>query len=441
MEVRLTRRRWVRRAALAAGALGLGAVERVRAASGNGAPSHRAVINILLVGGPSHIDTVDLKPQAPAEIRGEFRPIPTRVPGVDLCELLPGLAARMDRVVILRSLQGAVEQHLSDLCVSGYPMSADGRRQGDHPALGPVAAHLLPDRPGVPPFVGFGPPVGTIASNVGEPGFLGEAYAAFRPDAATANVLAMPGLDLGRLGRRRGLLEDVEAFRRGVDRPGALDALDDHSRRAFEVLASRRVAVALDLSREDPRLVARYGRGGPPADAAYAPYFMDQFLVARRLVEAGVRVVTVPFGLWDTHAHNFTDRPGHGLRYSLPRLDQGLSALIDDLHARGLERDVAVVVWGEFGRTPRINGDAGRDHWPAVSPALLIGGGFRGGQAIGATDKWAARVVSRPIHFQQVLAALYRHLGIDVDRALLSDRLGRPVPLLEHREPIRGLLG
>ncbi len=430
-----------------AGALALGNLERAAHAtaigSGGGrARSHTAVINIFLVGGPSHIDTFDLKPDAPAEIRGDFRPIATNVPGLSVCDHLPLLAQRMDRLAVIRSLQGGVEQHLSDLCVSGWPQSVDGRRQGDHPALGPVAAHLLgPVDPAVPPFVGIAPPVGTIGSNVGEPGFLPGACAAFRPDGVSAAVLGLPGLSLDRLGERRGLLSQFDEVKRWADRSGSLDAHDEHTRRAFTMLTSRKVADALDLSKEDPKLVARYGRGALPAAGEYAPYFMDQFLVARRLVEAGVRVVTVAFGLWDTHSNNFTDRQGHGLRYSLPRLDQGLSALIDDLHARGLDRDVAVVAWGEFGRTPRINKDAGRDHWPAVSMAILAGGGFRTGQYIGSTDRWAGRVVSRPLHYQNVFATLYHHLGIDPQTTLLSDRLGRPTPLLEHREPIAELIG
>ena len=352
------------------------------------------------------------------------------------------LAQRMDRIAIIRSLRGGVEQHLSDLCVSGWPMSADGRRQGDHPAIGPAAAHLLgPVHPAVPPFVGIAPLVGTIGSNVGEPGVLGRGVSAFRPDSAAETVLDLSGLALPRMQDRRVLLSTIQDLRRDLEADPSQLGYDHHSRQAFELLTSRRVANALDLSREDPRLVARYGRGHPPADPAYAPYFMEQFLIARRLFEVGVRVVTIAFGLWDTHSHNFSDRQGHGLIYSLPRLDQGLSALIDDISARGLDQDLAVVVWGEFGRTPKINKDAGRDHWPAVSMAILAGGGFRTGQVIGSTDRWASSIVDRPIHYQNVFATLYQHLGIDPERTLLSDRLGRPLPLLEHREPIRELIG
>lgn len=436
----ITRRNWLGRGAVVAGALALGRLER--ASAGEASSRHKAVINIFLVGGPSHIDTFDLKPDAPAEIRGDFRPIATNVPGLSICDHLPGLAQRMDRFAVVRSLQGGVEQHLSDLCMSGWPMSADGQRQGGRPAMGPVAGHLLGAvDPAVPPFVRFGPSVGTIGSNVGEPGFLPGGCGAFRPDGASAEVLGMPGLSLERMGGRAGLLSEIEGARRWVDRSGSMDAFDEHTRRAFSMLTSKKVADALDLSREDPGLVEKYGRGDPPAAGEYAPFYMDQFLVARRLVEAGVRVVTVPFGLWDTHSDQFTDKRGHGSRYSLPRLDQGLSALIDDLHDRGLEKDVAVVAWGEFGRTPRINKDGGRDHWPAVSMAILAGGGFRTGQLIGTTDKWAARVASRPYHYQNVFATLYRHLGIDPETTMLEDRVGRPTFLLEKREVIRELVG
>ncbi len=196
----------------------------------------------------------------------------------------------------------------------------------------------------------------------------------------------------------------------------------------------------LEIQQEDPRLVARYGRGGPPNDAAYAPYYMDQFLMARRLVEAGVRCITISFGLWDTHFGNFTDIPGHGLKYSLPMLDQGVSALVQDLHDRGMQNDVSVVVWGEFGRSPRINKDAGRDHWPAVSSALLAGGGMRTGQVIGATDRLGESIQERPVHYQNVLATLYRNLGIDAVTTTIPDHSGRPQYLLEHQEPIQELI-
>ena len=229
----LSRRDYLK-ASLLASAGSLARVNRLTAAteSVGRSGSHRGLINIFLVGGPSHIDTVDLKPDAPAEIRGSFQPIQTQLPGFSLCEHLPGLAQRMDRIAIIRSLRGGVEQHLSDLCVSGWPMSADGRRQGDHPAIGPAAAHLLgPVHPAVPPFVGIAPLVGTIGSNVGEPGVLGRGVSAFRPDSAAETVLDLSGLALPRMQDRRVLLSTIQDLRRDLRAVDSfsLEAIDSFS--------------------------------------------------------------------------------------------------------------------------------------------------------------------------------------------------------------------
>lgn len=210
--------------------------------------------------------------------------------------------------------------------------------------------------------------------------------------------------------------------------------MDACTRRAFDILSSRRVFEALDLNREDPRLRAKYGIGDMNNEGDGAPCCMDHFLMARRLVEAGVRVVTISFGRWDTHSDNFGSN-----RRRIPKLDQALSALVEDLHMRGLDRDVSVVVWGEFGRTPRINKKAGRDHWQPVSFALLAGGGMRTGQVIGATDKLAAYPKDRPVWFQNVFATLYHNLGID-PATIVTDRGGRPMALLDEREPIREVI-
>ncbi len=210
--------------------------------------------------------------------------------------------------------------------------------------------------------------------------------------------------------------------------------MDSFTERAFEVLSSRRVFDALDLTKEDPRLRERYGVGDMRNEADGPPCCMDHFLMARRLVEAGARVVTISFGRWDTHGQNF-----RSCRTRIPKLDMALSTLVEDLHLRGLDKDVSVVVWGEFGRTPKINKDAGRDHWPPVNFALLAGGGMRTGQVIGSTDKTAGYAKDRPISFQNVFATLYHNLGIDPG-ADVSDRSGRPMFLLEEQQPIRELV-
>ncbi len=219
-----------------------------------------------------------------------------------------------------------------------------------------------------------------------------------------------------------------------LDRDQATQGMDSFTQRAFDVLSSRRVFEALDLTKEDPRLRDRYGIGDMNNEADGPPCCMDHFLMARRLVEAGARVVTISFGRWDTHGDNF-----NSCRVRIPKLDMALSSLVEDLYARGLDKDVSVVVWGEFGRTPKINKDAGRDHWPPVNFALLAGGGMRTGQVIGATDKEAAYVKQRPVTFQNVFATLYHNLGIDPGTTV-SDRNGRPMYLLDECQPIPELI-
>jgi len=200
-------------------------------------------------------------------------------------------------------------------------------------------------------------------------------------------------------------------------------------------LTSSKLLEALDFQREDRRVIERYGKGDPKPHGDAAPMLMEQFLVARRLVEAGVRVVTLAFGFWDYHGNNHRNA-----RQDLPLLDQGVSALVEDLHQRGLDKDVSVVVWGEFGRTPVINKDAGRDHWPKVSCALLAGGGMKTGQVIGATDRLGGEAVERPVHFQEVFATLYHHMGIDVNKATVTDLSGRPHFLVDGYQPMREVI-
>lgn len=434
---RASRRAFLKIGGLALGGLSLPQILSAEARSA-GEASHKACIMIYLAGGPSHLDTYDLKPQAPVEVRGEFRPIQTSVSGIQICEHLPRLAAMMDKFSIIRSLVGAQDQHLSDICVSGWPMTGNDRRQDGRPALGAALSKLQgPVDRAVPPFVAMAP-ANMAFGNPGLPGFVGAAHAPFRPDSGGLENMMLRGITLDRLQDRKSLFRAVDRLRSDMDPQMA--NLDSYSQRAFDVLTSSKLVDALDLSREDPRLVARYGRGVLPAAAEYAPYYMDQFLMARRLVEAGVRCVTVAFGLWDTHAHNFTDKVGHGLAYSLPALDQGVTALVQDLHDRGLAGDVSVVVWGEFGRSPRVNKDGGRDHWPPVASALLAGGGMRTGQVIGSTSRLGESAQDRPVHYQNVFSTLYRQLGIDVQEITLADSSGRPQYLVDHREVIDELI-
>jgi uncharacterized protein (DUF1501 family) len=243
------------------------------------------------------------------------------------------------------------------------------------------------------------------------------------------------------LSDRRALLSSFDRFRSAVDASGLMESLDSATRQAFGVLTSSRLAHALDLSREPRHVRDRYGYGSelPAGYGDAGPLLNTYFLTARRLVEAGVRCVTLAYGRWDWHGRphgtNFENARDH-----LPMLDQGLTALVDDLHERGLADDVAVVVWGEFGRTPRINPNGGRDHWPQVACALLAGGGMRTGQVIGSTNRLAEQPVDRPVHFQEVFATLYHRLGIDVNSATLVDHSGRPQYLVDHAQPMRELI-
>jgi hypothetical protein len=404
-----------RRSFLKVGALGIGSLTladlfRAEAAAGVGS-STKSVINIHLNGGPSHQDMFDLKPLAPIEYRGQFNPISTNVPGIEICEHLPRLAAMADKFAIVRSLVGMRDDHSNFQTHTGWTQRAL-QNVGGRPALGSVVSRLLgAGGSGAPPFVSY---------NGGDPGFLGPTHKPYAPSGGDLRLLGdMTG---ERLDDRTNLLERLDRFRRSADKSGQMQALDAFTVRAAEVVTSGRVADALDLGREDPKVVDRYGHEG------------HTFLLARRLVEAGVRVVTFDWGGWDTHGDNFNH-----LRQQLPKLDVALSALLADLSERGLDRDVTVVMWGEFGRTPRVNGAAGRDHWPKLSMAFLAGGGMRLGQVIGESSRYAEEAKDRPIHLQEVHATLYHNLGIDVETTIV-DPNGRPQYLLDRRDPIRELV-
>jgi hypothetical protein len=288
--------------------------------------------------------------------------------------------------------------------------------------------------PSMPAFVGLAPDMGHKPwADAGQAGFLGVSHSPFKPSGPGKSDMVLDGISLDRLADRRGLLSSFDRMRRSVDSGGAMEGMDSFSRQAFGILTSSKLANALDLEQEDPALRDRYGRG-PDAPAGYGdagPLKNDYLLAARRLVEAGVRVVSLAYGRWDWHGRphgtNFENARDH-----LPRLDQGVSALLDDLHERGMEKDVSVIVWGEFGRTPRVNAKGGRDHWPRVGSALLFGGGMRTGQVIGATNHHAEHAVDRPVHFQEVFGTLYKNVGIDINSATIKDFGGRPRYLIDH---------
>jgi len=437
-----SRRDFLKIGGLALGGLSLPQILRAEAQAGI-RRSHKSVIMIFLSGGPPHQDMVDLKPDAPAEIRGEFNPIRTNVPGIDICEHLPRLAGMMDRFAIIRSLVGSEGRHASFQCMTGKRFV--GQIAGGWPSFGSMISKLQgPTHPAIPPFVGLSPRMkGGGWADPGQPGFLGLPHAPFKPNVEGMTNMTLQGISMDRLSDRRTLLSSFDRFRRDVEAGSeAMQGSDRFTQQALSILTSNRLAEALDLEREDPRLRDRYGRGSPePAGYGDAgPIMNDYFLTARRLVEAGVRVVTLAYGRWDWHG-----RP-HGTtfdnaRHHFPILDQGLTTLIEDLRQRGLERDVSVVVWGEFGRTPRINPQGGRDHWPQVACAILAGGGMRTGQVIGATNRLGETARERPVTFQEVFATLYHNMGIDINRATVSDPNSRPQYLVEGTtQPMRELI-
>jgi hypothetical protein len=375
----------------------------------------------------------DIKTEAPAGIRGEFKPIQTNVNGIQIGEVFPQIAARMDKCVVIRSIVGATGGHDAIQCMSGWaPASLSG--MGGRPSLGAVLAKVKgPVDPSVPPFVGLAARTTHVPwSDPGRPGFLGPSYAAFKPDGPGMANLTLRGTSVEQLSDRRRLLASFDSLRHDLDSFKAADAMTE---RALGVLTSSRLVEALDLSKETDKVRARYGDGKPyKFQFDGAPTVNDQFLLARRLVEAGVRCVTLSYGRWDSHGKNFDLVRDHG-----SKLDQALSALIDDLDVRGLLNDVSVVVWGEFGRTPRINPQAGRDHWPQVSCALLVGGGMRTGQVIGSTNRLGEHAKDRPVQFGEVFATLYHNLGIDPSTTTIADPSGRPQHLAEH-PPIKEII-
>ncbi|HVY70771.1 MAG TPA: DUF1501 domain-containing protein, partial [Verrucomicrobiae bacterium] len=346
--------------------------------------------------------------------------------GIQICEHLPQLAKLIDKTILVRSMVGATGDHYAVQCLTGRT----GRNPppGGWPCLGSVLSKLEgATNPSVPPFVGLSPKMGHMEwADPGAPGFLGVSHAPFKPDGNGKSDMVLNGVTLDRLSDRKNLLARFDQFRRDVDSSGLMEGVDAFNQQAFGMLTSSSLLEALDIEREDAKVRNRYGKGDPRNRDDGGPKLMEHFLTARRLVEAGARCVTLAFSRWDHHGDNFG-----ALRQDLPMLDQGLSALIEDLHERGLEKDVSVVVWGEFGRTPNINKDAGRDHWPRVSCALLAGGGMKTGQVIGSTDRLGGEAVDRPVQFGDVFATLYHNLGIDVTKTTLTDLAGRPQYLVD----------
>ncbi len=438
---RLSRRAFLRIGTLGLGGLTLPHLFRAEAAAGIRS-SQKSVILIYLVGGPPHQDMFDLKPHAPREFAGPWRPAATNVPGIQICEAFPRLARIMDRLVVMRSLVGNHSDHDAAQVFTGHhprrPIASGG-----WPQFGSTVARMQgPVDRTTPPFISLCYPCTHGPYNEPGPGFLGASFAPFRPMGPSRDDMVLRSVTADRLADRRTLLRGFDSLRRDVDATGTMRGMDHFTEQAFGLLTSARLAEALDLSREDPRVIERYGTGNPRIfmDGNGAPRVPQSLLMARRLIEAGARVVTLNYSKWDWHggANNSIFRRE---AEDFPVFDRCVSALVEDLHQRGLDRDCTVVIMGEFGRTPRISAQVGRDHWPQVNCALLAGGGMRTGQVIGATDRIAGEAVSRPVTFGELYATLYRNLGIDVNRTTLPDLNGRPQYLVEdNAAPLRELV-
>lgn len=450
----VSRREFLAAGALTIGGLTLSDLLRAEAAAGIKS-SNKAIINIHLDGGPPQMDTIDLKPNAPTEVRGEFNPISTSIPGFQICELMPRLAEMAHKFSFIRSLVGSVGRHDAFQCQSGFSPK-DLESFGGRPAMGCVLTKLLGSpEDTAPTFVDImqGRP---LVRNSARPGFLGPAYKPFRPDISKmferplepgmVNELARQGanhrtslkldatLDAKRLSDRSSLLSGLDRIRREYDRSGMMEALDRFNQQAAGILLSGRFADAMDLGKEDSKTLARYTAPTPTVErftTADNEFSMRKLLLARRLIEAGVRCLSVSFSDFDTHSKNFPR-----MKHMLPILDIGLHALVRDLEERGMLDDVTIVLWGEFGRTPKINKNGGRDHWPRVGPAMIAGGGTRAGQVIGATDRTAGAPTTRPVTYQEVFATLYRNLGIDGTNTTLIDPSGRPQYLVSDGDAL-----
>jgi uncharacterized protein (DUF1501 family) len=454
-ETALQRRDLLRWGALSALGLSLPQVLRLRSAAAAPAGKRSSLIIVWLHGGASHLETYDPKPQASSDYRGPYQPISTSVPGMQLCELLPRQAKLADKFTLLRSLShtGFCHDDGPQQLFTGHPVQ--GRRlEPVDPDMMSIVNYLrsTPDRK-LPLYVGaspipylgsayLGPAFGVFAVN-GDPN-----DAAFEvPNVGRHSATVAPQIE-----RRIGLRKQFERLKSEVDQAGDMDAMDRFEQQAWNMLSGEAASRAFDISQEDDRTRDAYGRNR----------WGQQCLLARRLVEAGVEVVTVTLngalcgrvGNWDDHAvnHHVFD----GLKYRTPFFDQGVSALIEDVHQRGMADNTLIVVAGDFGRTPKISYAAstgegiasgptgtmqpGRDHWPHAMSFLFSGGGITPGQIIGATDARGEQTIDRRVGVQEFLATLYRHLGIDATQIQLLNFSGRPIPILQESNPIPELL-
>jgi hypothetical protein len=445
-QLALDRRSFLKAGILGSAGLSLAQLLRAEAqAAGHPSAAVRqpSAIILWMRGGPSHLDMWDPKPAAPVEYRGEFGIQRSSVPGILLSDLLPMCGKIMDKWSIIRSLHHEDAGHSSgdQLCFTGYP-AGPNPDENVYPSCGSIVSKQLGHQTSqVPAYV----MIPRMVPGTG-PAYLGIAHKPFETQADPAkpgpfrvpNFRLPQAITLERVGERQTLLHSFDCLRREVDASGQMEALDRIHQRAWDILTSRAARDAFDLDREPAAVRERYGFmpafDPKAANRCGAPAWSQRILLARRLVEAGVRLVTVDLRWWDTHIKGF-----ESLRLGfLPRFDRAYSALIEDLDQRGLLASTLVIAWGEFGRTPRVNSDAGRDHYPSVFSAALAGGPVQGGRVVGESDARGAFPKTNPKTPQDVLATLYRHLGVDSEQ-LYPNNTGRPIPVLPSGKPIEEL--
>jgi len=447
----IRRREFLRVGTLALGGISLSDVLRERARAGEGSRA-TSVILFWMWGGPSQLETYDMKLDAPQEYRGPLNPIRTNVPGIEICEYMPLQAQMADKFSIIRSLHHEMASHNDgsiEVLTGKTPRVPDptSSARSEHPDFGMVASLLRGGRTdGMPQYVGL-----QKAPFMTMPNYLGVAHKAFetgdpsKPDFAPQNLTLAMGLDNRRLDDRKVLVRQFDRFRRDVDLHHALEGVDEFRSAAFQLLTSSAVADAFDIRQEDPKLRDRYGRHR----------WGQSCLLARRLAAAGVAVInidatapndTTKHFSWDDHASAF--HLDYAQRERLPQMDQALATLVDDLCDRGLDKQVLVIACGEFGRTPKVTyapknfsdqPGVGRDHWPQAFSAFIAGGGLRMGQVVGATTARSEYPIQNAVTPQDLLATVYRHLGIDPQRPIV-DYSGRPIYILPDGKPIAQLI-
>ena len=413
-----------RRSFLSVGGLGLLSMPQVLYAQEKSGTSHKAVINIFLGGGPPHQDMWDIKTEAPSEIRGPFKPISTNVAGVYIGECFPQIASMFDKFTAIRSVVGSDGSHDGHQCVTGWSRK-DMVSGTSYPAIGACASKILGSvDPSVPVAVGLAEPTQHNPwSEAGGAGYLGDTHKPFKPNGEMMKDLKL-NMQVERFKNRKDLLNGFATLNKTIDSAVGVDTFTEE---AFGVLTSSSLVDALDLSKEDPKIKEMYG-DGKPFKFQYdgAPTVNEHVLMARRLVEAGARSVTLSYGRWDSHGSNFDLVRDHGAK-----LDQCVSALVRDLDQRGMLDDTLVVVWGEFGRTPKINPKGGRDHWPQVFSIALAGGGAKEGYIHGTSDPTGSVPEDDPFTVDNYAATVYSLMGIDPRKELMADG-GRPIRVVNN---------